>query len=81
MAISNEGNDFTLPGLSLFSPITYKDAKENEEMVKLLFVCTVVANPHFSVNFQKIIYIFFWSFPFYATAPDKLKYWVTLKYI
>lgn len=62
MDISNEGNDFTLLVHSLFSPITYKDAEGNQEMVKLLFACTVMANLHFSVNFQKIIYIFFWSF-------------------
>lgn len=41
----------------------YKDAKKNQEMVKLLVTCTVMANLHFSVNFQRIIYIFFLVIP------------------
>lgn len=63
MDVSNEGNDFTLLGLSLLSPITNTDAEENQEMVKLFFACIVMANLHFSVNFQKIIYIFFLVIP------------------
>lgn len=83
MNVSNEGNYFTLLGLSLLSPITDTDAvEENQEMFKLFFACIVMANLHFSVNFQKIIYIFFLVVPPSAlTVYDKLKYWVRLKYI
>lgn len=44
MDISNEDMDFTLLYLSLFSPISYKEAEERKGEVKLLFAYIVMAN-------------------------------------
>lgn len=78
MDISSEDTNFALLYLSLLSSIIYKDAEESQEAVKLLFTYIVMANLHFSVNFQQMIYFFSGHSPFYATVSDKLKHWIRL---
>lgn len=78
MDISNEDMDFTLLYLSLFSPISYKEAEERKGEVKLLFAYIVMANLIFFCSFPENYLHLSCHFPFYTTVSEKLKHWIRL---
>lgn len=79
--ISNEGNDFTLLGLSLLSPSRTKMLRKTRKWLSCFLLALSWQIYIFLLISRKSSIFISGHSSFYATVSDNLKYWVRLKYV